>query len=214
MKREIPLAIVFIFGVVMAVQYFVPHSYSKSFFDYMMDFLRISGVPAVVIGVVSVTRVHWAKVKRRMPGYAYSVVTLATFVVMSLAGFVKEYDAPRGPFQFLFHSVQIPINATMFSLLAFFIASAAYRSFRARNVQATILLLAAVIVMIGRTSLWGYIPFVGKAFPFLTEWLMYVPNLAAKRGIYLGMTLGAVATSLKIILGIERAYLGSTGGGD
>ena len=73
------------------------------------------------------------------------------------------------------------------------------------------LLAAAVIVMVGRTSLWGYIPYIGKYFPAWTNWLMFVPNLAAKRGIYLGMALGGLATSLKIILGIERSYLGSAG---
>jgi hypothetical protein len=37
---------------------------------------------------------------------------------------------------------------------------------------------------------------------------MEVPNLAAKRGVLLGISLGAVATSLRILVGIERSYLG------
>jgi len=43
------------------------------------------------------------------------------------------------------------------------------------------------------------------------DWIMGVPNLAAKRGILLGVSLGAIATSIKIIFGVERQYLG---GGD
>ncbi|MBN2055759.1 hypothetical protein JW905_12600 [bacterium] len=195
----------------MIIQYFVPHAYSQAFFNYMLDFLIIAGVPAIVIGVTSLWRVHWIKVRRRVPGYFYSAVTLFFIIITAAVGFIWQYDDPRGPFRFLFESVQISIQSTMFSLLAFYIASAAYRAFRARNAQATVLLIAAVIVMIGRTSFWGYIPVVGKYFPIVTNWLMYVPNLAAKRGIYLGLALGSIATSLKMILGIERSYLGGTG---
>jgi hypothetical protein len=37
---------------------------------------------------------------------------------------------------------------------------------------------------------------------------MNVPNLAAQRAIIIGIGLGIVATALKVILGIERGYMG------
>jgi hypothetical protein len=107
-------------------------------------------------------------------------------------------------FRIFFDYVMMPILATMFSLLAFFIASAAYRAFRARNLLATLLLLAALIVMM-RFNPW--IPgaeLVAKT----SNWLMNVPNMAAQRAIVIGIGLGIVATALKVILGIERGYMG------
>jgi hypothetical protein len=96
-------------------------------------------------------------------------------------------------------------QGTMFSILAFFIASAAYRTFRARTWEAVFLLVAALLVTFGRTTLAG---FINDFFPDAADWIMAVPNLAAKRGILLGVALGSIATALRIIFGIERAYLG------
>jgi hypothetical protein len=107
-------------------------------------------------------------------------------------------------FRHFFDYIMIPIMATIFSLLAFFIASAAYRAFRARNLLSTLLLLAALIVMLRFNP---YIPgalYINR----LSSWLMNVPNLAAQRAIIIGVGLGIVSTALKVILGIERGYMG------
>jgi hypothetical protein len=109
-----------------------------------------------------------------------------------------------------------PLQAAMFSLLAFYIASAAFRSFRIRNIEATILLGAAIIVMLGRIPfgemILSWIPGGERVMPSLTEWIMNTPNAAAQRGIIIGAALGAAALSLRVILGIERSYLGLRSG--
>ena len=71
--------------------------------------------------------------------------------------------------------------------------------------EAVILLIAAVLVMLGRVPIGAYLY---DGLPTFAQWLMAVPNMAAKRGILLGVSLGAMATSLRIIFGVERSYLG------
>ena len=46
-----------------------------------------------------------------------------------------------------------------------------------------------------------------RKLPVIAEWIFNIPQMAAKRGILIGSALGAIAMSLRIILGIERTYL-------
>ena len=116
-------------------------------------------------------------------------------------------------FDWIFQNIFIPLEATMFSLLAFFIASAAFRAFRARSFEATALLIAGCVVMIGRVYLGEIIGVPDSDYNLtgLSGWILNNPNAAAQRGIVLGVLLSMVAISLRIIFGIERTYMG---GGD
>ncbi len=71
--------------------------------------------------------------------------------------------------------------------------------------MASLLLAAALIVMLRFNP---YLGPVGTVIADTASWLLNVPNLAAKRAIVIGIGLGMVGTALKIILGIERGYMG------
>jgi len=130
------------------------------------------------------------------------------------------------PFMWMYDNLFVPMQATMFSILAFYIASAAYRAFRARTKEATVLLITAILVMLGRVPLgtlliryWSdghWVPVMGLSgdqefLSWFTEWILNVPSMAAQRGIMIGIGLGMISTALRIIFGIERTYMG---GGD
>ena len=112
--------------------------------------------------------------------------------------------------RWLYDRVYMPMSATMFALLAFFIASAAFRAFRIRTLEAGLLAAAALIVMIGRVPLTNALMQWAPEWMRLQnvqEWVMDVPQNASKRAILIGAALGVMATGLRVILGIERSYL-------
>ena len=191
--------------MLMVVQYFIPAEISDDAYEYLLDWTVIIGIFALALGIWSLIRVSIEKVRRKLPGYGYTYVALIGLAVMVIIGLnpwgkgLEDYT-----FSHLFRYTMIPIQSTMFSLLAFFIASAAYRAFRARSVISAVLLIAALVMMfrvipMGQLSIW-----INET----ANWLLLVPNLAAKRAIIIGVGLGMVATALKVVLGIERAYLG------
>ncbi|MDD5090675.1 MAG: hypothetical protein PHQ23_07130, partial [Candidatus Wallbacteria bacterium] len=106
---------------------------------------------------------------------------------------------------FIYKYVYSPLGATMFSTLAFYIASAAFRAFRIKTFEASLLMISGFLVMLGRVPLGAAI---WDQFPEIQSWIMMHPVTAGQRAIMIGVALGAVSMSLKILLVFEKAYLG------
>ena len=156
MQRIIPIIVCFIFGAFMLVQFFVPHRVSVSAYQTVLDWMQIIFVFTLLVGVISYVKLSSKKITRTQSGWGYNLIGLAGLVVMVIFGFWKG-TGERTPFLWMFNTIQAPMQSTMFSLLAFFVASAAYRGFRARSWEAGLLLLVAVIVMLGRVPLGSFI---------------------------------------------------------
>ncbi len=221
MKRRLPLLIVLLSGIFAALAFVIPHPTVRSVDEvFRNDVLRIITAFSLVLGIGSILRHHLIKIKRKAEHWPFSWVTVISLFVSAIIGLLGGIDPNRpgilptsiGGFSFhiqnLFTNIMVPLGATMFALLAFFMASAAYRAFRARNFEATLLLIAAFVLMIGAVPLTRVI---ARPLPAFAEWILAVPNTAAKRGIGFGVSLGIFATSLKILLGIERGWLGGGG---
>ena len=202
--RWLPLVITFLVGTALIALFFIPHYRAQLVNAKLLEWATVVYAFALILGSISLWNTHFRKIRLKSDGWPYSIVTLVALVAVTVLGVVQGVEEGTVVSR-IYNMVNSPLASTMFALLAFFIASAAFRAFRARNVEATLLLVTAVLMMIGRVSIGE---FIWKGFPAFTEWLLDVPNLAAKRAIAIGVGLGAVSIALKIILGIERGYLG------
>jgi hypothetical protein len=213
--------IAFVMGIVMWARYYIPTAESQTLQDEFGRWVRIIAGFAAILGILSVIHYHSTKIRNKRPGFGFSWVTLTAFTIMALAGFLpmafpgfaQGQVHGDGLHQWLYDNMMLPMQATMFSCLAFFIASAAFRAFRARSAEATALLIAACLMMIGRVPIGDWLQAQNHflIFPDISSWLLNVPNAASSRGILLGVLLSQVAIAVRIIFGIERTYMG---GGD
>ena len=229
MKRKLPLIITFVVGFIIIISEFIPHKpFGQISGELEIWFLIISGF-AILLGQLSLFKVNFLKIKFKQKNWPFFVVTLVSFAIMVTVGIFWGTESNPGllgngeaitstigskPFDYLFNNIYQHLSATMFSLLAFFIASAAYRAFIARTVESNLLLIAAVLVMLGNTSLGSFLTgWLPESLNFLhlpkiAEFIMKYPNTAGQRAIMIGAGLGLIGSSLRIILGIERSYLG------
>jgi len=233
MKRTIPLLITFLGGIVLILSYFVPHT--QGWGEVVTIWFNIIAAIAFVLGGGNLVMIHLKKISDRSVGWGYSAVTLFAFFITLAVGLFKvgvapavlapdarfagDYLSVNSPFEWIYEYALKPLTATMFAMLAFYIASAAFRAFRAKNVEATLLLVTAFIILLGRTAA-GYAmtnfiendpnnPLAFFRIENLTTFIMNVFNTAGNRAIMIGIALGVASTSLKVILGVDRSYLGS-----
>ncbi len=201
-SRTLPMILVFVMGVIGASLYFIPHPSAQSLENTLSQWSIAIGSFAIFLAITSLIRRYINNIKRGKE-VVYNLVALISLFGMALLGLIGG-TGPNSVFQKIFINVQVPLDATMFSLLGFYVTSAAYRAFRARNVEATLLLITAILVILGISTIGDSQTWLRN----LQEWIMNVPNLAQKRGITIGVGLGMIATSVKIILGIERNWMG------
>ena len=203
----------------------ISKDFNRKHFSYNSLAENIKSINSAVPGFISIKSVDWGK----------HVEEDGTFI------------------KWLFDSAYSPIDMTMFALLAFFVASASYRAFRIRNFEASLLLIAGVLVMLGAIPVGMLIPswffaymFLFIIFAFLAPlfknkqiftyallggsilllsviflidisflnaksimtWIIKVPTVAGKKAIMIGVALGIVGTSLRIIFGRDKSFLG------
>ncbi len=209
MKKEIPLAITFITGLIIIVTFFIPHQPLGTMQQRLLIWYSIVLGFTMLLGMDSLLRSNLQRIARRSPGWPFALVLIIGFLGTLAAGIYTWATSESllslgSSFMYVYTYFIIPLQATMFSLLAFFIASAAYRAFRARTLEATLLLITAAVVMLGRVPIGAEI---SQWLPDSASWIMEVPQMAAKRGIFIGVALGTIAMSLRVILGLERTYL-------
>jgi len=206
-RIEIPIAITIICTLLQIIPFYIEVKPLETFSDTFRSWMILVATCALFLGAASLALLHSKKIQRRSLGWQYSILTLVSMVVIMLAGLpIPEIGlgVDNPVFDFLFKNILTPLGATMYSIIAFFITSAAYRSFRARSNEATVVLVAGILMICYNaplmTSIWpGFTP--------IGDWIFSIPNMATMRAVIIGAALGAIALAMRVLLGIERGYL-------
>lgn len=185
------------------------------------------------LGIYSLLKIHVRKFFKFQKDWFYSGTLLFSMVAMAVFGY-WDYGMRQGPEaanlalgvgwgpaqygkDLLFDGFLQQMDAAMFSIVAFYILSAAYRAFRARSAEATILLTTALIVMLsllgvvtkfwndGVTSMANGNPIVENLkITEIAAWIRNNMQTPAIRGIDFGVGVGLLAMGLRIWLSLEK----------
>lgn len=228
MKRLAPLIIAGTTGWLLIAAYFIPAAHPLT--QLVEKWFTILAAVAFLTAGASLLLHHLKKISARQPGWGYSGVTVVAFLLTVFLGLFKvgvpitpqfpnhpwagSYQEEGSALWWLFQYVIVPVTATMFSLLAFYVASAAFRAFRAKNTEAVLLLVTAFIILLGRQAgeaqgSWDPLSMFQITMSATTATVRDVVMLAGQRAMMIGIALGVAATSLRILLGFDKPYLGA-----
>ncbi len=117
---------------------------------------------------------------------------------------IRRRDAEQGlipqMYTVLYSGIFENLGAAMFALLGVYIAAAAFRAFRVRSMESTLMMVAALVVMLGQISFgkWIY-----EDMPALRQWLLEVPNSAVFRAIRFGAAVAGLMLAIRMWFSIE-----------
>ncbi len=207
MKDTIPVAIMTVIALVMILDFFIGDSAALDWINNTAVITRSWGIVisafAMGLGAINLLRRHSRSIVRRDDNAFYSFLLVASMLVMIVLGVASGTESPG--YDFMFSNILSPASSTMYASIAFYIVTAAYRSFSARNLEGWLLLITAVIVMLGKAPIGSVI---SDFFPVASNWIESVPNTAGMRAIMMGAALGVISSAVKMFLGLDKSYLG------
>jgi len=188
------------------------------------------------LGIYSLLRVHGRRVFRQQKDWFFSLVLIGSATLMVAVGFM-DWASHKGPEaaklddpanwhfinyakDFLFDGQFQGMDAAMFSIIAFYILSAAYRAFRVRSVEATVLLSSALLVILslmGAVEYLWHVPINAAtnndpnaflqnfSLVSIRNWLQAYVQTPSIRGIDFGVGIGTVAMGLRLWLSLEKS---------
>lgn len=157
---------------------------------------------ALLLGLLNVLLVHVRKIRQRAPGWPYSLILILVVLTLLVLGGPGTAGPEAPAVAFAFDYFLLPLQAAVFSLLAFFILAVAFQAVRATSWEMLLFLAAALVVVIGSTPLANLAPAVATA----KDFLLSVPVTAGARGILLGIALGVTATGLRLTFDGRRYF--------
>jgi len=176
----------------------------QTFATDLNNWAVIIGAFSLGLGGYSLTMRNLRIISRRRDGWPYSIVLLVTMVIFVATGLITGSISSE-QYNWIYSNIIQPVSSTMYGMNAFFIATAMYRAFKARTLQAVILLIAAIFIMLRNAPIGGVI---SPIIPLIGNEIWDLSTKTGMRGILIGIGIGTLALALRVIIAEEKTPLG------
>ena len=184
-QNKIPGYLMSAIILILVAEFFFPvPNVVQSINSELQTFTAICAAFAMLLGSANIVKVYGSR------------VLILTFL-FSTIGFGLLEGSGGTYFKWLYNNVQVPAAATVYAIIGFYVVFAAYRAFRARTIEATILLITGFLTLMWGSSI-GHVIWPGIA--HVVPWIVDVPNTAAFRGYKIAVAVATVAVGAALFL--------------
>jgi hypothetical protein len=197
------MAVLVVSFLLVFIPYFIPWGPLDWFSGKLMTIAAVTNAFTVVIAVYSQFRRSGRFIREKRRGWVFHIYLLALLAVMTMSGIFLGQHV--GAYEWLLLAVVTPLSSVIYGILAFYMASAGARAFRARSPQAALLLLAGFIVLLYQAPLTGAVfPGIEGAATYLTDTF----GMSVSRMFSISVSIGAIVLGVRMLTGKEVAFLG------
>lgn len=205
-RRSLPLAIAIIFGLLTLIGVLLP---LPELSDLVLSWAGFLAAVALLLGVLNLFTVHLNRLFVDRNLYS-GILLLSMLAVFALA--ITDSTAvnlTENGVTTVFNWIQAPLEAALASLLAFFLLLAGFQLLkRQRTIWTILFLITVVLVLLSNALLSSTLlpPEANSLLRTVQDTIANVLVTAGMRGILIGVALGAVTLSLRLLVGVERPY--------
>lgn len=197
LKRGIPVSIAILIGLIALGGLLL----SAPVLDLLLNWAGFLAAAALVLGILNLLSVH---VRRVIEGNVYSLILVLSMLVVFTLAITDAAGQTQGGVDAIFSIVQTPLESALASLLAFFLLFAGVRMMRVRRTSLALIFLASALFFLLTQA---PLP-QALSSPLLPirEWLDVILVVSGTRGLMLGIALGVIVLSVRLLIGLERPY--------
>ena len=209
LKRTLPLALTISIGLITLVALLVPLPAVVNLITGWAGFLV---AVALLLGVLNLFVVHLNRFVRERSGYSgVLIISMIAVFALAVADLLtgQSGDGAVSGVDTVFRLIQSPLEAALASLLAFFLLTAGFQLLKwQRSGWAILFVLSAILVLsIGALTSSGLLPAnVRSGLQTVRSLLDSIVVTAGMRGLLIGIALGTITLSLRLLFGVERPY--------
>jgi hypothetical protein len=200
-KRWLPLLVSLLAGGIALTSFVQPNVVS----DGLLQVAALVVTLGLLFGILNVLSVHVRRIAGRSRDWPYSIVLIAALLTSFVVGILPNVGVPDAAplIGSIGRYVYQPLAGSLLALLTFFALRASWRALQVRPGEASIILGVAVIFLLASGPWAAVVPGLRETI----AWIEAYPVLGVARGLLLGVGIGALVASTRVLLGFDQPYL-------